>query len=114
MNTDVLPDSNGFLVVSINSGGYIYSCGISKRMVHRESRNMQEWGSCWPTLGEAKLLVTGDDQFVLELDNKGAGRICWLYEDTIERLSPRFDFWKGCYGKWPIRPMNRKETESEG
>jgi hypothetical protein len=95
--------SAGYLVCHINNGGYIYG-SEQGRMVHRSTRNMQEWCGCYSTLEEARTaLPEGRDcYFVLELTPEGGGGTIWAPPQAEKTVAERLVHWRGCYGLWAV------------
>lgn len=104
-----------YLLVNIDRGGYIRSLfepaaiGVGKKIVHRETRNMQNWAGCYDQLQQAKAALDEqkrEDAFILSLTSEGGGECVWLRDDQRKLLCERLNVWKGCYGGWTLRRLN--------
>lgn len=99
---DVIPESGGFLIVSVDPFGYIYD-EYNGWMIHRETRDLHQHSLSF-TEAKSKL-PTHDELCLLELTPRGGGMAMWMREEQISELSRRRDRWKGCYGSWPIHTL---------
>lgn len=115
--SNAVQETGGYLPVHIDQGGYIYCLdanGQRGRMVHRETRNMHR--VCCSTFSEAvdHMLTCEKESMrdaygatvgVLELTPDGGGQAIWVPTPSLKEWDSRLKFWKGCYGAWPLRPI---------
>lgn len=79
-------------------------CGTD--LVHKETRHIETWGTCYEELSTAKLALQADDHAILALDKEGGGKTLWMRDSQRDLLIPRLNKHKGCYGLWPINRLN--------
>lgn len=103
-----------YLLVDIDKGGFIRSLFNpatfgGRTMVHRETRNMQQWAGCFDLLREASAAASElerEDVAILSLTDEGGGDAVWVRDEQREVVSERLRIWKGCYGAWPLRRLS--------
>lgn len=95
-----------FLACTINDGGYIHAHGIERvqgRMVHKETRQMNDWAACCEHLVDAQLLAgIKQDALVIELDSDGGGDRIHIWANQEELIRERLKPWNCCYGEWEV------------
>lgn len=97
-----------YLLGDINEGGYIHvESGVTRIMLHRETRNLHyELVTC-STLKEAQEKRDRGPQalgnpLIVKLTPEGGGERLYARSEDRETVSERLQVWKGCYGAWPV------------
>lgn len=108
---DVLQESGGYLIVSIDFSGYVRrSCGT---IVHRETESLHHLSECLDSFTEAKgKLPIDEEHAILELNIHGGAQAVWMREDQEPELRARLDKWRSCYGGWKICRLQGVTNES--
>jgi hypothetical protein len=101
---DVIPPSGGFLVVNIDSWGYVKTA--DRAVVHRETRHLNQRHDCVLQFTVAKKHVPNEESAaLLELTPEGGGASVWLPKAHRELLEGRLRRFHSCYGGWSVHTL---------
>lgn len=98
--------------VTVRADGCIRLAGREDwaSVIHRETRlpfYISANAEAFHTLAEAKA-ARQDDEAILQFDEEGAGEAVWVTEEHKTVTCTRLATWKGCYGTWPVRTLNKE------
>lgn len=99
-----------YVLIRVDEGGYIRLHDVNpntekSNIVHRESRNIEDWGGrVFTRLADAKALL--DETLgvaVLQLNELGGGgQAIWVRPQFKKEIYMRLSRWAGCYGEWKL------------
>lgn len=98
-----------YLLGHINAEGYIYlQSGATRKMLHRETRGLHNELVTIPTLKEVKErreqipVPPNTCSLIVELTKQGGCERLVGRKTEKEEVTERLQYWKGCYGAWPV------------
>lgn len=95
-----------FIRAFIDTGGYIRNDdgGIPYGTIHRETRKLGPRCVTFASVRSAKgaLEDKGHPPLIAQLTPEGGVEKLYCFKRDLDEVSERLEYWKGCYGKWPL------------
>lgn len=100
-----------FIRAYVDSGGYIRNDdgGLPYGTIHRETRRMEKKCITFASIQAAKAALDDNEHpsLVAKLTEEGGIDTLYCFDLQKDEVRDRLEYWKGCYGAWPLRTMKR-------